>query len=543
MPQTPPRRAVAGHAVAGHAVAGHAVAGHAVAGHAVAGHAVAGHAGAGHAGVGRSRPARQRPARQRPARQRPAQPAAADHAAADRASALDRALAAALAAPEPAAPTFASLGLPAPLADALAGRGLHVPFPIQTRTVPDALAGRDVLGRAQTGSGKTLAFGLPVLARLAGSAAPRPGPAPRALILAPTRELVRQIAGVLAPLAEPMGLRLATIHGGVPIGPQLDQARRGMDVVLATPGRLIDLLDRGACRLDRIEVTVLDEADHLADLGFLPAVRRILQATPAGGQRLLFSATLDRDVERLVASYLHDPAVHAVGPAARSAPAADHHVLIVPAADKVAVTAEIAGRHTRTLLFVRTRRGADRLARQLHRAGVKAGAIHGNLKQSQRQRVLAGFTTGDPQVLVATNVAARGIHIDDLDLVIHYDPPNDHKDYLHRSGRTARAGARGSVVSLVEPSQLQDLTAMHRVAGITATSRAVQPGDTALHGAAAAPPPRATRPPATTQPAPAKPTAAKPTAAQPPRQRTNSRRRRPGQPRPAGNARTVASGR
>jgi superfamily II DNA/RNA helicase len=400
-------------------------------------------------------------------------------------SELDRALAAALATPAPAEKTFAELGVPARLVSALAERGVHTPFAIQARALPDALAGRDVLGRAQTGSGKTLAFGLPMLARLAEGNVRRTERAPRGLVLVPTRELARQVADVLAPLGQVLGLRLATVYGGVSIGNQIDQLRRGVDIVVATPGRLIDLLERRACALGKVEVTVLDEADHMADLGFLPAVTRILDETPAGGQRLLFSATLDRGVDRLVRGYLTDPAVHAVASALASVEGVDHRVFVLPAADKVSIAAEIVARPARTLVFVRTKHGADRLARQLDRAGVKAEAIHGNLNQNRRQRALAAFAAGHPRVLVATDVAARGIHVDDVDLVIHFDLPNDHKDYLHRSGRTARAGASGTVVALVQPDQVREVARLHDAAGVTPTTDTVQAGDRVIRELAA----------------------------------------------------------
>ena len=394
-------------------------------------------------------------------------------------SAIDLALEAALATPAPAATSFRELGLPAPLAEALAERGIQAPFAIQARALPDALAGRDVLGRAQTGSGKTLAFGLPTLARLAGTAGSRREKAPRALVLVPTRELAQQVADVLAPLGERVGVSVATVYGGAPLGRQIDRLRRGVDIVVATPGRLIDLLDRGACTLGQIEITVLDEADHMADLGFLPPVTRILDQTPATGQRLLFSATLDRDVDRLVTGYLTTPALHAVATVADAA-AAEHQVFILPAAGKVAVAAEIAARPARTLFFVRTKHGAARLARQLTQAGTPAAAIHGNLNQRQRQRALDAFAAGHPRVLVATDVAARGLHIDDVGLVVHFDPPNDHKDYLHRSGRTARAGASGTVVALVDPGQAGDVARLHTAAGIAPTSHHVEAGHPAV---------------------------------------------------------------
>ena len=393
----------------------------------------------------------------------------------DQATELDRALTAALAVPPPEPTTFRELGLAGQLVDALAARGIDMPFAIQARALPDALAGRDVLGRAQTGSGKTLAFGLPMLTRLASPAWPR-DKAPRGLVLVPTRELAKQVADVLAPLGRTLGVSVTTVYGGAPIGRQIDAIRRGVDIVVATPGRLIDLMERRAVTLAEIDITVLDEADHMADLGFLPAVTRILDATPAGRQRMLFSATLDRGVAQLVHAYLSDPAVHAVAPEVPEGGPAEHRVLVLSAQDKVPVAAEIASRAARTLFFVRTKHGADRLAKQFRRTGVDAVAIHGNLNQNQRQRALDAFAAGHPRVLVATDVAARGIHVDDVELVVHFDPPNDHKDYLHRSGRTARAGATGMVVALVDRAQARDVGRMHDAAGVTATRNDVQAG-------------------------------------------------------------------
>ncbi len=377
--------------------------------------------------------------------------------------------------------------MPAPLVARLAAEGIHEPFAIQARALPDALAGRDVLGRAQTGSGKTLAFGVPMLARLAEQAEQAGGgrrshrleKSPRGLILVPTRELAKQVADVLTPLGHAQQVSVMTVYGGVAISRQIERLRRGVDIVVATPGRLIDLMERSACALDQVSITVIDEADHMADLGFLPSVTRILDATPAGGQRMLFSATLDRGVAGLVNSYLTDPAMHAVAPVEGSNEV-HHEVFVLPAGDKLAIATEIASREGRTLVFVRTKHGADRLARQLTRAGVSAAAIHGDLNQNQRQRALAAFTAGDPRVLVATDVAARGIHVDDIGLVVHYDPPNDHKDYLHRSGRTARAGASGAVLALVEPSQVREVGKIHDAAGVKAVSHHVAPGHQAV---------------------------------------------------------------
>jgi len=414
-------------------------------------------------GTPRRGPAARRPAARRPPARRP-----------DPHAGLDQALAAAAAAPQPDAATFGALGVDDRLVRALAARGIREPFAIQARVLPDALAGRSILGRAQTGSGKTLAFGLPLLTRLAAGDAPRQQKTPRALILVPTRELAQQVADVLEPLGRRVGVSTATVYGGVPIGRQIDRVRDA-DLVVATPGRLIDLMERGACRLGGIEITVLDEADHMADLGFLPAVTRILDATPPGGQRMFFSATLDRGVGQLVTSYVSDPALHAVRAAVDSGPA-EHCVLVLSAQDKVPVAAEIASRPGRTLFFVRTKHGADRLAKQLGRAGISAAAIHGDRNQNQRQRALEGFAAGEPRVLVATDVAARGIHVDDVDLVVQYDPPNDPKDYLHRSGRTARAGASGLVVALAEHGQVRDLERLHDAAGITAARHKVAAG-------------------------------------------------------------------
>jgi superfamily II DNA/RNA helicase len=413
-----------------------------------------------------------RNAPRRPRNPRPVRPAQPEPYAE-----LDQALSDAAARPEPEIGDFAALGLPERLIRALAGRDIEAPFAIQRRALPDALAGRDVLGRAQTGSGKTLAFGLPLLARLAGDTtgggnAPgrRRTKAPRGLVLVPTRELAQQVADVLAPLGRAIGVTVMTVYGGVAYTRQISRLRDGVDLVVATPGRLIDLLDQNACTLGEVEITVLDEADHMADLGFLPAVTRILDATPAGGQRMLFSATLDRRVGQLVTKYLSDPALHAVAPRQETAALAEHRVLVLPNhEEKLAVATQLASRPSRTLFFVRTKHGADRLARQLTRAGVGAEAIHGNRTQKQRQRALDAFALGHPRVLVATDVAARGIHVDDVELVVHFDLPNDHKDYLHRSGRTARAGASGLVVTLADESELRELQRMHQAASVTAT--------------------------------------------------------------------------
>ncbi len=407
----------------------------------------------------------------RPARPRPPRPEAV--------SELELALTASLDAPAGPA-DFAALKLPQHLHTALQRAGITHPFPIQARTLPDALAGRDVLGRAETGSGKTLAFGLPMLARLTAGAGRRPAGAPGGLVLVPTRELAGQVHAALAPLGQPAGVRVLAVFGGAPIGRQVAALRRGVDLLVATPGRLLDLIRQGECSLAEVEVTAIDEADHMADLGFLPDVTRILDLTRAGGQRLLFSATLDRGVDRLARAYLTDPVPIAVAPAAAPVATMDHLAFTVRHEDKVAVTAEIAARPGRTLVFVRTKHGADRLARQLSRSGVVAGALHGNLAQNARQRALDAFAAGRARVLVATDVAARGIHVDDVDLVVHYDPPADHKDYLHRSGRTARAGARGTVLSLLLPEQVRDAARVQERAGIAVGSTPVAPGHQAV---------------------------------------------------------------
>jgi superfamily II DNA/RNA helicase len=375
---------------------------------------------------------------------------------------------------------FAGLGLSAAVVGALATAGITTPTPIQEVALPDALAGRDVLGRARTGSGKTLAFGLPLLSRLAGEAPRRVPNRPRGLILLPTRELAQQVEDALRPIADVLGQRLLVVVGGAPIGRQITGLGRGVDVLVATPGRLEDLLQRRAVSLDAVSTVVLDEADHMADLGFLPAVRRILDSTPSGRQCLLFSATLDGDVDKLVSRYLRNPAVHRVDEDETPTAAMEHRVFRLSHEHKIAVAAEIADRQDRTLFFVRTKHGADRLARQFRSRGVDATALHGNLNQNQRRRALDAFTSGRTPVLVATDVAARGLHVDALGLVVHFDPPTDHKVYAHRSGRTARAGASGTVISLVEPHQQADVTRIHRLAKIDAQTSTVRPGDRAL---------------------------------------------------------------
>ncbi|MFD8231462.1 DEAD/DEAH box helicase [Streptomyces sp. NPDC059696] len=364
----------------------------------------------------------------------------------------DRVPEAAGAASEPPTVTsFAQLGLPAEMLRALDEHGVRVPFPIQAAALPNALAGRDVLGRGRTGSGKTLAFGLGMLARTAGQRAqPK---APSALVLVPTRELAQQVAAALTPYAAALRLRLATVVGGVSIGRQTALLRDGAEIVVATPGRLHDLVERKACRLGQVRITVLDEADQMCDMGFLPQVTEILEQVRPDGQRMLFSATLDRDVDELVRRYLRDPAVHSVDPSSSSVSAIEHHVLVVHGPDRYAVTTEIAARDGRVLLFLDTKHGVDQLTRHLRANGVAAAALHSGKSQPQRTRTLAQFRDGQITSLVATNVAARGLHIDDLDLVVNVDPATDPKDYLHRAGRTARAGRSGTVVTLVLSGQ------------------------------------------------------------------------------------------
>jgi superfamily II DNA/RNA helicase len=395
-------------------------------------------------------------------------------------TALEAAFAEAQRRPAPHGTTFAELGIPVAVVALLARDGIHEPTEIQARTMPDALAGRDVLGRAQTGSGKTLAFGLPLLTRLHDAARCRTTRKPHGLVLVPTRELAQQVADALTPAARALDLRVTAAFGGASIARQIDQLQRGVEVVVATPGRLLDLLDRDATRLDSVVVAVVDEADHMADLGFLPAVTRILDATPPSRQCLMFSATLDRGVDRLVTRYLSRPAVHAVAASTTAVESMQHRVFLLDHDDKVSIAAQIATRPGRTLFFVRTKHGADRLAKQFTHRGIDAAAIHGNLNQNQRTRALDSFTAGRVRVLVATDVAARGLHVDSLDLVVHFDPPGDHKDYLHRSGRTARAGATGTVISLVETHQARDVARMHTAASVRPEVTTVQIGHPAL---------------------------------------------------------------
>ncbi|MEU4131713.1 DEAD/DEAH box helicase [Streptomyces wuyuanensis] len=379
----------------------------------------------------------------------------------------------------PPAESFADLEMPRQLLAALAAEGVTVPFPIQGATLPNTLAGRDALGRGRTGSGKTLAFGLALLARTAGR---RAEPLqPLALVLVPTRELAQQVTDALAPYARSLSLRLTTVVGGMSIGRQARSLRSGAEVVVATPGRLKDLIDRGDCRLDQVAVTVLDEADQMADMGFLPQVTALLDQVRPGGQRMLFSATLDRNVDLLVRRYLNDPVVHSVDPSAGAVTTMEHHVLQVRGPDKHAATTEIAARDGRVIMFLDTKHAVDRLTRDLLFSGVRAAALHGGKSQPQRTRTLARFRTGHVTVLVATNVAARGIHVDDLDLVVNVDPPTDPKDYLHRGGRTARAGRSGSVVTLVTPNQRGGMLRLMSHAGISPRITEVRSGEAELH--------------------------------------------------------------
>ncbi|MEV6331373.1 DEAD/DEAH box helicase [Streptomyces sp. NPDC051909] len=367
--------------------------------------------------------------------------------------------------------TFGDLGLPEGVVRKLAQNGVTTPFPIQAATIPDALAGKDILGRGRTGSGKTLSFGLPLLATLAGGQTEKKKP--RGVILTPTRELAMQVADALQPYGDVLGLRMKVVCGGTSMGNQIYALERGVDILVATPGRLRDIINRGACSLEQVQVAVLDEADQMADLGFLPEVTELLDQVPAGGQRLLFSATLENEIDSLVKRYLVNPVTHEVDPSAGAVTTMTHHVLVVKPKDKAPVTAAIAARKGRTIIFVRTQLGADRVAEQLRDAGVKADALHGGMTQGARTRTLADFKDGYVNVLVATDVAARGIHVDGIDLVLNVDPAGDHKDYLHRSGRTARAGRSGVVVSLALPHQRRQIFRLMEDAGVDASRHIV----------------------------------------------------------------------
>ena len=366
--------------------------------------------------------------------------------------------------------TFASLGVPASLSTVLAAAGITTPTPIQAATLPDSLAGRDVLGRGRTGSGKTYAFVLPLLTRLAASKTARQSRKPRALILAPTRELASQIEAAMAPLAKPFGINSITIFGGVGQNPQISALRAGVDVVVACPGRLEDLMSQGALTLDAIEITILDEADHMADLGFLPCVRRIMDRTPRSGQRMLFSATLDAGVNVIVKRFLTNPVTHSADSVQSPISTMTHHVFHVHHDARLPVLVALTSAPGRTMVFTRTKHGAKKLSKALNASGVPTVELHGNLSQNARTRNMDAFQTGAASTLVATDIAARGIHVDDVALVIHADPPVEHKAYLHRSGRTARAGAEGTVITLMTDDQVSDVRDLTRKAGIKATT-------------------------------------------------------------------------
>ena len=397
-----------------------------------------------------------------------------------------------MAGPQAMPATFASLGVPDPLVAALADARISVPFPIQAAVLPDALAGTDILGRGRTGSGKTLGFSIPLVARLADgyTCAGRP----RGLVLVPTRELASQVQDVLTPLARAVGLTVGTIFGGTSQKTQVAALHDRVDIVVACPGRLADLIDQGHCHLGDVEVSVVDEADHMADLGFLPVVRRLLDATPADGQRMLFSATLDNAVDVLVRRFLHNPAQHSVDPPA-APPALVHHLLTIAADDRTAIVAALAGGNNRALIFTRTRHGAHKLAKQLCAARVPATELHGDLAQSTREQNLAAFSSGAVRVMVATDIAARGIHVDSIDLVIHADTPAEHKAYLHRSGRTARAGAAGVVVTLQTQAQAREVRALMTKAGVVPLAAAARPGSAVLEAIAGPQAVRAAAPP------------------------------------------------
>ena len=374
--------------------------------------------------------------------------------------------------------TFSDLGIAAPLVNALAKQGILHPFPIQIATLPDALAGYDILGRGQTGSGKTLAFGLALLNNLNGKVA-KPHK-PLALVLTPTRELAQQIDEVLMPLARSIGHESVVVAGGMSYAKQITAMRRGTAILVATPGRLIDLLNRGEVQLDQLEITVLDEADQMADMGFLPVVKEILDQAKLDGQRMLFSATLDRGVDSLVRQYLKNPRTHSLQNDRASVSTMEHFVLVMNPGDKDDITNQIAARNGKTIMFVKTQRGADRLADKLAHAGVSVGALHGGKTQAVRTRTLALFKDSVNAALVATDVAARGIHVDGISLVVHVDAPTDHKDYLHRAGRTARAGEAGTVVTIATTKQQKSIGGLTSRAGVTPKFVGVTPLSTEL---------------------------------------------------------------
>ena len=377
-------------------------------------------------------------------------------------------------------PTFADLGLPTPLVDELTSQGLIEPFPIQQATIADALAGRDTLGRGRTGSGKTLAFTLPLLARLEASGKQRERFAPRALILVPTRELANQVCDVLSPLAKRLGMRTTTVYGGVGYPKQIEAMRNGVDIVVACPGRFIDLMESGHVDLDAIEITVLDEADHMAELGFLEHVTHILSKTPKEGQRLLFSATLDRGIDKLVRKFLNNPVTHEVETNSEDEAQMTHYFFNVSQANRFDVLQDLCAAPGRSLVFTRTKHGARKLTEALIKAGVPSVELHGDLSQNVRARNLAAFSSGKADTLVATDIAARGIHVDDIALVIHADPPEEHKAFLHRSGRTARAGAEGTVITMVTENMRRHVKRLAKDAGIDPISVNVAKGDAIL---------------------------------------------------------------
>jgi len=357
--------------------------------------------------------------------------------------------------------SFAELGVPAAIVAALEQARIRQPFPIQAETIPDLLAGKDVIGRAPTGSGKTLAFGIPLVAAC-HAAGPARKKRPTALVLAPTRELAAQIADELTPLVRAVDRSILAVYGGVGLKPQIDRLSKGVDLLVATPGRLEDLIQQRVVSLAEVENVVVDEADRMADMGFLPAVRRLLDQTDPSRQTVLYSATLDGEVAKITRAYQHDPVRHEVGEATPDLTKMEHHFWMLPRAERIRLCASVVATFGRTIVFTRTRHGADRAARQLTNAGVKAVPIHGNRSQAQRQRALGDFATGKAHALVATDVAARGIHVDAVECVVHFDPVDEDSAYVHRSGRTARAGARGVVVSFVDPSQAKAVQAMMR---------------------------------------------------------------------------------
>jgi superfamily II DNA/RNA helicase len=371
--------------------------------------------------------------------------------------------------------SFKELGVNPALVKALVAAGIEKPFPIQKATLPDAISGKDILGRGQTGSGKTLAFGLALMTRLAGkTAAPMK---PLGLVLSPTRELAMQISDVIAPLSRTVNLNSQVVAGGLSYSKQIQALKRGVPIVVATPGRLIDLINKKHIKLDDVQITILDEADQMADMGFLPDVKKILDQTKPGGQRMLFSATLDRDVDSLVKKYLKNPVTHSLANEKSTAGNMTHHVLVMEQANKDAITASIAARTGKSIFFVRTKHGADKLAKRMNESGVAVGALHGGKTQAQRSRVLEAFKAGKTNALVATDVAARGIHVDDVSLVVHVDAPENHKDYLHRAGRTARAGAVGTVATLSTHKQLKGVRGLAARAGVKLVETKVGPMD------------------------------------------------------------------